>query len=237
MNPLSVIRRYLPRPALHREYRRRWQGVDDGGDPAAIPAGERFPFRCNLCGNCNAATLASLSREEPTCSGCGSNVRFRAMAGLVVREVLGRPIALPDLTPRPDIAGLGLSDARACAEPLAAKFAYQNTWYHAEPRLDIAAIDEAQVGRYDFLIASDVFEHVVPPVSRAFINARRLLKPGGVFIFSVPFTLEAETKEHYPDLHNWSVAESDGRWTLANRTRDGREQHFDGLVLDRKSVV
>jgi hypothetical protein len=76
-----------------------------------------------------------------------------------------------------------------------------------------------------------VFEHVVPPVARAFANARRLLKAGGRFIFTVPFSLESETREHYPELHDWSMAETDGKWTLTNRTRDGREQTFTDLVF------
>ena len=48
------------------------------------------------------ARWRQLSREALTCSHCGSNVRFRAMAYLVTREVLGRPMALPDLPLRKD---------------------------------------------------------------------------------------------------------------------------------------
>ena len=128
-------------------------------------------------------------------------------------------------------SGIGLSDAHAYAQPLAEKFDYENTYYHTDPRVDIADIDAERVGRYDFLIASDVFEHVLPPVARAFENARRLLKPGGKFIFTVPFSLEPDTREHFPELHDWSLAEVDGTWTLTNRTRDGREQRFSDLVF------
>lgn len=208
----------------------RWRN-GDGGDPSRIRPGARVPFRCNLCGTPNAGTLADLSREALTCSRCGSNVRFRAMAYLVTREVLGRPLPLPDLPVHKEIAGIGLSDAENYARPLGAKFAYENTFYHAEPRVDIANVDESRVGRYDFMIASDVFEHVEPPVARAFVNARRLLKPGGKLIFTVPFTLERDTREHFPDLHDWSLAEADGGWTLTNRTREGEVQEFTDLVF------
>lgn len=193
--------------------------------------GATIAYRCNLCGGANEGTLAALSREALTCAHCVSNVRFRAMAYLVIKELLGRALTLPEVPVRKDIAGIGLSDAETYAKPLAKKFAYENTFYHTEPRLDIANLDEARVGRYDFVIASDVFEHVVPPVSRAFVNARRLLKPAGFFIFTVPFTLERDTREHFPDLHDWSLAEDKGAWTLTNRTRDGREQKFSDLVF------
>ncbi len=209
---------------------RLWRGGHDV-DPASLAPDGRIPFRCNLCGTPNEGTLRQLARETPSCTHCGSTVRFRAMAHLVVREVLGRNATLPSLAPRKDLAGAGLSDADAYARPLAEKFAYENTWYHTEPRLDVANVDPQRFGRYDFLMASDVFEHVAPPVTRAFANARRMLKPGGKLIFTVPFSLEPETREHFPDLHDWSLAEAEGLWTLTNRTADGRTQAFRNLVF------
>jgi SAM-dependent methyltransferase len=228
--PLASARKLAHRQMLRFKIWRRWRDAD-GGDPASIRPGASIPFRCNLCATPNEGTLAALSREALTCTHCGSNVRFRAMAYLVTREVLGRPMVLPDLPLRKDIAGIGLSDAEAYAKPLAEKFSYENTFYHTEPRLDIADIDETRVGRYDFLIASDVFEHVAPPVARAFANARRMLKPTGKLIFTVPFTLANDTLEHYPELFDWSMAEHEGSWTLTNRTREGHEQKFTDLVF------
>jgi SAM-dependent methyltransferase len=222
---------------LHQQWR-RWRLPAGSAstpvgdiDPNTFAAQERIPFRCNLCGTANTATLAELSREIRSCACCGSTVRFRAMAHLLTQEICGHPTALPDMAPRRDIAGIGLSDAAEYARPLAKKFAYKNTWFHTAPQLDIANVDPALFGRYDFLIASDVFEHVVPPVQRAFANARRLLKPTGIFIFTVPFLLEPTTREHFPDLHEWSMADHAGTWKLTNRTRDGREQTFDDLVF------
>jgi len=200
-------------------------------DPCTIAAGDAIGFRCNLCGNVNRATLAELSREPRTCLACGSNVRFRAIARLVVRELLGADIALPDVPPRPDISGVGLSDAECYAMPLARKFSYENTWYHTAPQLDITDVSAERVGRYDFVVASDVFEHVTAPVGRAFVNARRLLKPGGRFIFTVPFMQTPATVEHYPELHTWSVTERDGEWVLDNITADGCQQAFTNPVF------
>jgi SAM-dependent methyltransferase len=210
--------------------KRRWRD-GTGGDPAKVRAGSRIPFICNLCGTPNAGSLAELSREALTCAHCGSNVRFRAMGYLVTREVLGAPIPLPDFPANKAIAGVGLSDAEAYAKPLAHKFDYVNTFYHTSPRLDIGDIGDEHVGRYDFIVSSDVFEHVTPPVSRAFVNARRMLKPGGKFIFTVPFVPDGHTKEHFPDLFEWRLEENDGAWTLHNRTLDGELQTFTDLVF------
>lgn len=210
-----------------------WQRWRDGssGDPAQVPSGTRLPFRCNICGAGNGSTLAGLARERITCTHCGSSVRFRAMVHLVTCEMLGRPTALHAMRCRPDITGVGLSDAWSYAHRLARKFDYVNTYYHTEPRLDITDIDSRHVGRYDFITSSDVFEHVRPPVLRAFVNARRMLKPGGKLILTVPFTLADDTLEHYPDLDEYSVHEADGRFTMTNRTREGVVQTFTDLVF------
>ena len=228
-NPLAAASRLARRQMLRWQVRRDLRnGSSDS--PAAVSAA-LVSFRCNLCGTTNRTTLTQLSRETRSCTGCGSTVRFRAMAYLVTKEMLGHPAALPDLAPRQDIAGLGLTDDASYARPLAAAFAYENTWFHTEPRVDITQIDASRENRYDFLLSSDVFEHVLPPVQRAFANARRMLRPNGTFIFTVPFSLEAQTREHFPELHDWSLAEVDGRWTLANVTADGRAQQFDDLVF------
>ena len=195
-------------------------------EPASLSADQPFVFQCNLCGAPNAATLASLTRESPSCAVCDSTVRSRAMAHLLTLEICGRPTALPDAAVRKTIAGIGLSDAAAYALPLASLYSYENTWFDRRPRLDIADLPASRVGRYDFVIASDVFEHIAPPVAQAFANARRLLRSGGRLIFSVPFSLEADTREHYPELHDWSIALHEGVRTLVNRTADGRLQTF-----------
>jgi len=50
-------------------------------------------------------------------------------------------------------------------------------------------------------------------------------------VFTVPFSLDPMTVEHFPELHEWRLEQSNGRFTLYNRTRDGRDQVFDQLVF------
>lgn len=212
-SPLALARRLVRRP------------------PPPATGTDVVRFRCNLCGTENHVPAARISREVSSCWKCLSTVRFRAMAHLVVREMLGVEAALPDLAARRDVAGIGLSDDARYARPLARVFAYENTFFHRRPRLDITAIPPERQERYDFAIASDVFEHVVPPVSRAFEGARALLKPRGVLVFSVPYNVEGETIEHFPQLHDWSLEQRDGAWRLTNVTSDGRRETFDDLVF------
>ena len=192
---------------------------------------ELVDFICNLCGTENRVAAAALSREVPSCSACGSTVRFRSIAQLLVRELIGFDEMLPRLPRRADLIGLGLSDSGTYAGPLARTFAYTNTFFHQDPKLDITATPDHLAGRHDFVIASDVFEHVLPPVSRAFAGARRLLKPGGVLVLTVPFTLDADTIEHFPDLHDFRLEGTGATAVLHNTAPDGRVQRFDRLVF------
>jgi len=146
-------------------------------------------------------------------------------------ELLGRSLCLSEFPTRPDIIGLGMSDWDGYASVLAQKFSYQNTYYHQEPRLDIRDIDPKLEGTMDFVISSDVFEHVPPPVSMAFENARRLLKPNGILVFSTPYSKETETVEHFPELNDYQLQKSNGEYVLKNVTKNGLKQVFKNLVF------
>ncbi|MGH9903496.1 MAG: hypothetical protein ACRD68_16940, partial [Pyrinomonadaceae bacterium] len=75
-------------------------------------------------------------------------------------ELFGESLALTDFPERRDISGIGMSDWDGYAAPLALKLGYQNTYYHQEPKLDITSIEPALESTLDFIISSDVFEHV-----------------------------------------------------------------------------
>lgn len=192
-------------------------------------------YRCNVCGSAANSPRDELGRENATCPDCGSTVRMRAIVHLVSMAVFGESLALPDFPERRDICGLGLSDWHRYAAPLAEKFNYSNTFYHQEPFLDITDVPEARRGSCDFVISSDVFEHVLPPVNKAFEGARRLLKPGGSLILTVPFATERKhTREHFPTLNVKDfeiVGGEQGPWRLINRRQDGVVEEFDQLVF------
>jgi SAM-dependent methyltransferase len=186
-------------------------------------------FTCNICGQLNE--VERLGHEESSCGGCGSNVRLRALIYLLSVEMFGEGVLLPHFPALPAIRGLGFSDQLSYALPLAGKFDYLNTFYDREPRLDITGPHPDRHATYDFILSSDVFEHISPPVDRAFDETCRLLKPHGVLCMSVPFSLRDRTDEHYPSLHEFHITAVGGSPVLINRTREGKLEVRDDLVF------
>jgi SAM-dependent methyltransferase len=195
---------------------------------------ERVDFLCNICGRRNLGVPRDQAenREYQSCGHCRSSLRMRSLMHLLGAELFGSPRALGAFPVDKRIRGIGMSDWEGYAGTLARVFDYRNTFYHQEPRLDIADIDESEAGQYDFLISSDVFEHIPPALlDRAFANSRRLLKPGGVFVFTVPFARGEQTREHFPRLHDFRIVEEGGERVLLNTTADGEHERFDHLVF------
>jgi len=201
-----------------------------GREAGGAIGGTILEFICNVCGAANRRA-AGFDREQPSCAVCGSSVRMRALLRALSLELFGTELAAPEFPRVKSLRGLGTSDSAQYADTLAAKFDYRNTFYDREPRFDIARADEREFGRHDFVLSSEVLEHVAPPVETALSNARRLLKDSGVLLLTVPYSLEATTAEHFPELHEYGVARVGERLVLVNRTRGGETQVFDDLVF------
>lgn len=186
-------------------------------------------FTCNVCTAGNEATV--FPREEPTCTSCGSTLRFRGVVAALSISLFGRSLRIDEF-PLAKTSGIGMSDWSGYADRLGARLDYRNTFYDREPRLDItAALPAGLTGSCDFLISSEVLEHVPTPVERAFANCFALLKPGGVFVFTVPWHTHGATDEHYPDLHEFAIVPLGDAPVLVNRARDGHIEVFEDLVF------
>jgi hypothetical protein len=189
-------------------------------------------FRCNICGKSSLTDVRCLTRDVATCQNCHSTARARAIIRVLSTELFDDTLSLPDFPVHREIRGLGMTDWKGAAVTLAEKFDYRNTYYHKEPRLDISAARIAsELMGNDFIISSDVFEHVAPPVSRAFENVWKMLKPSGVLVLTVPYGTQAETVEHFPELNEFSIVKKDGSLVLRNKTKAGVVQEFNDLVF------
>ena len=188
-------------------------------------------FRCNICGGPSRVLSAELERERPSCTECGSTLRWRSLVHLLSKEIHGRDLCLADFPERPDVVGIGMTDWVGYAGPFGDLFSYTNTYFDVEPVLDITRPGDEYLGTADFVISSEVFEHVAPPVSAAFANLYALLKPGGFVVFTVPYVLEGETKEWFPRLNSFQLVEREDGVVLENVTVDGELEIYDDLLF------
>jgi len=187
-------------------------------------------MRCNICGSASIGPLNG-DGEFPACAACGSELRQRAVALLLSRALFGCDIALCDFPQLKSIRGLGISDLPMLARPLERFFTYTNTYYHQEPSLDLTEPPPPELGLFDFLICSEVLEHVMSPVSRAFEALSRLLKPTGFLLLTVPFGLGEQTEDHFPTATALKVTEVDGKLVAVGHYPDGSYRVHDNLVF------
>ena len=183
---------------------------------------EKLDFQCNVCGTLvEQCPVEKIDREVSSCNACGSSVRMRSIVHLLSLALHGKSMAIPEWPSNLDIRGVGLSDWTGYATRLPRKVNYLNTYFHMEPFLDICNPPEEYSNVFDFLISTEVYEHVPPPASRAFEASYKILKPGGAFVFTVPYTHQPDTLEHFPDLHRFEIVKMDNDFVMVNRRKDG----------------
>jgi SAM-dependent methyltransferase len=189
-------------------------------------------YCCNICGRRNRLESQYFHRELANCRRCRANARLRGII-YVLANIFGEreDIPLQKWPTRKHIFGMGMSDWFGYANLLRKKFRYENTFYDRRPQLDIMNLSEKHLEKYDFVISTDVFEHILSPVQQGFDNLLRLLRPGGNLIFSVPYTRIAQTVEHFPDLLDYEILDFHGEKIIVNRDASGQLQVYDNLVF------
>jgi SAM-dependent methyltransferase len=188
-------------------------------------------FTCNICGAENQSAAGVQDRERATCDSCNSSLRMRSVVLALSRALFGMDLSLCDFPLLKSVRGLGISDADTYSGRLQTRFNYTNTFYHRAPTFDLAQPDDAEFGKYDFVICSEVLEHVQGPVDRAFHTLARLLKPSGMLILTVPYAFTDATIENFENLHETGLAEIGGNTVLVNRSASGEYEVFDQLVF------
>lgn len=175
---------------------------------------------------------SQIRRELPSCAACSATLRWRAIVAALSWELFGDIRTIDEFEGAGHLVGLGTSDWEGYGLRLALVCAYRNTFYDREPRLDLAApVPAPFVSSCDFVLSSDVLEHVPPPVDVSIGNLRRLLKPGGVLVCSVPTVVSGPIVEHFPRLADYEVVEREGSPVLLNRLPDGTTEVFEDLVF------
>lgn len=186
---------------------------------------------CNITGiNFN---LNDEEKDREMGSRFGFNCRFRAICYVFSKIFYGECKIMNDLKENKSLKGIGMSDS-GWAKIFEQKFNYTNTYYHTSPYLDI--YNDIHVNNYqelDFIISSDVFEHIdpYPDIQIAFNNLNKMLKKNGFIIFSVPYT-NGKHIEHFPLLYEYKILKgNDGEYYLYNKTIDGKKEIHENLCF------
>lgn len=189
-------------------------------------------YQCNITGY--PFLLDDLEKDRELGNRFGFNSRFRAICYVFTKLFYGQCQILSELENNKNLKGIGMSDS-GWAKIFEIKFNYTNTFYHTEPYLDI--YNKEHISKYtdlDFIISSDVFEHInpYPSLQLAFNNLYKMLKNGGFLIFSVPYT-NGEHIEHYPNLYNYNIVFDtlNNEYILNNTTIDGKSEQFKNLCF------
>jgi len=160
-------------------------------------AAQHLSGACALCGAIGPfQTLPGASLREASCGRCGATTRNRDVAQVVVQALLGEDTPLAQAMPR--LAGAAIFEAQcegALHEALKGLPGYVCSEYL--PGVPTGATDSRGIrcedlqsltfadASFDVVITQDVLEHVADP-ERAFLEIRRVLKPGGSHVFTVP---------------------------------------------------
>lgn len=188
-------------------------------------------FKCNICGTDNSLDPSKLHREALNCTNCGSCARFRGVVKAVQKFAFNdSEHPLQQEPARDEMKALGMSDWSGYANELARICGFINTYYHMDPFLDVTSEESSSIYRdLDFVISSEVLEHVKAPVSSAFANIYAMLKPGGYLFLTVPYLSGYETIEHFPHLDVFKIVKTGEKYSMVNTRPDGHVEHHDNL--------
>ncbi|WP_407179670.1 methyltransferase domain-containing protein [Bradyrhizobium sp. STM 3562] len=155
-----------------------------------------FSGACPICQK--SVTFSATNpwfRDFLSCSGCGSVPRERALMLVLQRERPNwRDLAIHESSPAERAASLMLK--RYCRRYVATQF-FPNVEpgsLHHGYRCENLERSTFQDGSFDVVITQDVMEHVFDPAS-AYRDISRTLKPGGIYIHTVPIYKEKVNSE------------------------------------------
>jgi len=133
----------------------------------------------------DASLVAAFARRESLfCRACGSNLRVRRIAETLLGHYAQSASSLAELVREPRFGEIELAELNAAGALHPFLATHPRLTYAEYPDEDLRKLSYAD-GSFDLLLTSDTLEHVPDP-RRALRESRRVLRPGGRHVFTVP---------------------------------------------------
>lgn len=198
--------------------------------------------QCPVCGatHTNFTLWSANYRETGVCSVCGSTNRGRQMAVSIAKaatRALQRPIKTVSDLPRhlPGFTILNTECRGALHAALQVRSGYVCSEYLGQGLAPGEVVNGTRhedlmdtsfaTGSFDLVLSTEVFEHIPDPY-KAHAELYRILKPGGVHVFTVPF-LPSE----YADMVKATLDQKGGIVHLGEPMYHGDPIRQEGILV------
>lgn len=160
---------------------------------AALARGKRQPGRCPICGPTVFKITMGWLREGLVCMRCGSVPRQRAFVTVLERTVPGwRDLEIFESSPG---GASSVYIANRCAQYMPSQYfeGVASGEYVGDVRREDLQEMTLRDDSVDLVLTQDVFEHVLEP-ERGWREIARVLRPGGVHLWTVPIFVGEQTR-------------------------------------------
>jgi SAM-dependent methyltransferase len=161
-------------------------------------------------------------RETMICSSCSTTLRVRRIADVLLEHYADSATSLVELVEEPRLRALDVAEVNSAGalHPFLArlpKLHYSEYGAAGVPSEDLTSLSYGDAS-LDLLLTSETLEHV-PDWQRGLAETRRVLRPGGRHVFTVPLVPTRRATEDV-SARGWHHARGRGPFRLVGRHGD-----------------
>lgn len=123
-------------------------------------------------------------RESQFCASCGSSLRVRMLADVLLQHYAGEARSIAGLVQEERFRLLDIAELNSIGRMHTLLVPLPRLTYAEYPAQDIQALTYADAS-FDLVLTSETLEHI-PDFRRALLETRRVLRRGGRHVFTVP---------------------------------------------------
>jgi len=169
---------------------------------------------------------ADLARRESLwCDSCAASLRVRRIAEVLLGHYAETASSLAQLVEEAPFRGLDVAEINGIGAAHAALAPHPSLRYSEYPEEDLQALSYPDAS-FDLVLTSETLEHVPDPVA-ALAETRRVLRPGGRHVFTIPVPPGRATTRSRAGLPPQYHGRASGLLRLLSSSRDDMLAHTD----------